>query len=544
MGGGRCNGRPTSLTLLSDCVQCLGLRSPVYEQYIKASFALALGFVVFFVRMLLNFEQNMTGKGQIKITVVPLLACLVSGMVVTNYRNGRRADDFGNMCKSIAPYVYCSFFTLVGASINFESTKLPVAVTIALIRVVGVVFGSYMGGFLAREPFERTKLSPMNYITQAGVALGFAEELRTRSTEVDSWLSEFGELGDDIYTIIAMIVVVNQLIGPPLYKLALRISGDAFIDRIGGAELITCEGQTPQVHIKRVSWEVRAGMGGSRVSAIVPGRSTNKLANRFDESQLPPLLGDPMTTGPASSMPFICMLEDDAANYEACKIAQRMYGVRRCIVQQIDPSWKSKFDAIGGLVLDPDAIVVEKLQQFLGSAQSASMLLHNDRACEVMRVFVDQASAGLAISQCGLPKDVQVLELRRRQAAIVPRAFTRLQFEDELVLCGRSASLGDVTAIKKGRVALILTQTQHGLGSRKMSSSNRLWGGMPAGETTVVYTVSPFEDEVVLADVQLPAQERSQRVERSKRAVANESGLPPNGYPRRQTPKLPLEARV
>lgn len=439
--------------------QYLRLRSPMYELYIKAALALSLGFGAFVVRMMLNFVQKTAPKTQVKITIIPLLSCLFAGVVVTNFRKEKRADDFGKICKSIAPYVYCSFFTLVGASINFQTSRLPVAITVAMIRITGVVVGAYSGGLLAREPFKRTKLSPMNYITQAGVALGFAEELKTRSRDTDSWLFEYGELGNDIYTIIAMVVVTNQLIGPPLYKLALRLSGDAFIDRIGGAELITCEGQTPQIQIKKVSWEVRAGVGGSRVAAIVPGRSTNKLSRRFDEHQLPPLLGDPTPNGPASNMPFICMLEDDAANYEACKLAQRLYGVRRCIVQQNDPSWKSKFNELGGLVLDPDAIVVEPLQQFIGSAQSAAMLLHNDRSCEVVRVFVDQDGAGLTIAQCGLPKDVQVLELRRHKTAIVPRAFTKLLLEDELMLCGRPISLGDVTAIKKGRVAL-LTQVR------------------------------------------------------------------------------------
>ena len=44
------------------------------------------------------------------------------------------------------------------------------------------------------------------------------------------------------------------------------------------------------------------------------------------------------------------MLEDDQSNLDACKLVQSLYGARRCIVQQIDPTWKPAFNDIGGLV--------------------------------------------------------------------------------------------------------------------------------------------------------------------------------------------------
>ncbi|KAL1530861.1 hypothetical protein AB1Y20_001755 [Prymnesium parvum] len=503
----------------------LKIRSPLIELYIKAALALALGFAVFFLRMLLNFAQKSYGRHEMKITIVPLLSCLVSGVVVTNFRKCKRADEFSRICKSIAPYVYCSFFTLVGATIDFEAERLPIAGLLGTLRVIGVIIGSYSGGALAREPSRRTKLSPMNYVTQAGVALGFAEEIRARASESDSWLFNYGELGDYIYTVVAMVVVCNQLIGPPLYKLALRLSGDAFIDRIGGTTLITVEGQTPQIQIKKVAWEVRAGPGGSRVAQIVPGRESTKLCRHFDEYQLPPLLGEPSANKSVASFPFICMLEDDQANYEACKLAQRLYGTRRCIVQQNDLHWKAKFNELGGLVLDPDAIVVEPLQQFLGSAQSPAMVLHNDPKCEVVRVFIDQSCAGLTIAQCGLPKEVQVLEVRRMKTAIVPRAFTKVLYDDELMLCGRPSSLADVTAIKKGRVTLLMSpplgwasSSRLGAGpthrnssaltrsleqmNRKFHSLSTRWFGPgitgPLEDTTALYQVSAFEDEFAL----------------------------------------------
>lgn len=434
-------------------------------------------------------DNKPEAEAKVKLTIVPLLTCLAAGVTVTNFRKCKRADAFARMCKSVAPYVYSTFFTLVGASIDFQADRLGIAITLVVMRIIGVVIGAHLGGFLAREPFSRTRLAPLNFITQAGVALGFAEEVRSRASQSSSWLYNYPGLGEYVFNVVAMAVVCNQLIGPPAYKLALRWSGDAFVDRIGGAQLVTVEGQSPQIRIKKLpAWEVRAGIGGSRVAKIVPGEGPRKLCRSFDENQLPPLLGDPGVGGPASNYPFVCMLEDDAANFEACKLAQRLYGVRRCIVQQIDPAWKAKFNEIGGLVLDPDAIVIEPLTQLLSSAQSANLLLHQDALVEVVRVHVDMKAAGMTLGQCGFPKDVQVLEIRRKAGgAIVPRAFTKVMVEDQLLLCGSPSSLADVTAIQKGLVLLV---------PRARGNTARRREAL-VEETTVILEVSPFADDAI-----------------------------------------------
>ena len=59
----------------------------------------------------------------------------------------------------IAPLVFRSFFTLVGATIDFQTQRLGVAGSLASIRIIGVIIGCYSGGTIAREPWQRTKLS-------------------------------------------------------------------------------------------------------------------------------------------------------------------------------------------------------------------------------------------------------------------------------------------------------------------------------------------------------------------------------------------------
>ena len=62
-----------------------------------------------------------------KFRVEPLFSCLIGGVVVVNIHNGARAEEWKRMCKAIAPYVYCTFFTLAGGSVKFDPRVLRAA---------------------------------------------------------------------------------------------------------------------------------------------------------------------------------------------------------------------------------------------------------------------------------------------------------------------------------------------------------------------------------------------------------------------------------
>ena len=46
-----------------------------------------------------------------------------------------------------------------------------------LLRFLGIILGSLFAGVAARDTWKATRISWMNYVTQAGVALGFAQEV-------------------------------------------------------------------------------------------------------------------------------------------------------------------------------------------------------------------------------------------------------------------------------------------------------------------------------------------------------------------------------
>ena len=49
---------------------------------------------------------------------------------------------------------------------------------LVLVRFLGVCVGSVLGGVAAREERKHYRIGWMSYVTQAGVALGFAQEVK------------------------------------------------------------------------------------------------------------------------------------------------------------------------------------------------------------------------------------------------------------------------------------------------------------------------------------------------------------------------------
>ena len=96
------------------------------------------------------------------------------------------------------------------------------------------------------------------------------------------------------------------------------------------------------------------------------------------------------------------------------------------------------------------------LDRFVASPQSAIMLLHDDPGADVIKVTITAKEAGICIQDMKLPDDIQVLTIQRGKVPIVPHGHTKLQDTDEIMICGRPNSLASVTAMKKGKVVLVM----------------------------------------------------------------------------------------
>ena len=151
-----------------------------------------------------------------RIFLEPLLMCILASFHVTNYSKAR--PEFLKILEDVSIPVYVAFFTLTGASfsLNVIGQVIGVALILFFIRIVTMIIGAYTGGLLAKDPMKFNHLGWMPYITQAGVALGLATVVA----------NEFPGWGEQFATVIIALIVINQFIGPPLFKWAIFQVGE------------------------------------------------------------------------------------------------------------------------------------------------------------------------------------------------------------------------------------------------------------------------------------------------------------------------------
>lgn len=154
------------------------------------------------------------------ISLEPLLICIMAGYVCSN--KSKHRHRFIGVLQQAGPYVFLPFFTLTGASLDLRVMvqSFGFAALTATVRGICIFVGSSTGHFAGGEKPYRAPanmLMWMSLLTQAGVSLGLASEVGM----------SFPEWGRSFQTAIIAVVLVNQLVGPILFKVAVRKMGEA-----------------------------------------------------------------------------------------------------------------------------------------------------------------------------------------------------------------------------------------------------------------------------------------------------------------------------
>lgn len=150
-----------------------------------------------------------------------LLVCLVAGVFAANRPSERgqgEREELHRALEGVIPFNNTLFFTLVGTSLRLGSlaTTFRVAVLLFAVRLVAIYCGTLAGAWLGGLPSEHRRVAWMGMVTQAGVALGLTKTVQERFPE---WGAEFAAL-------LVSVIVLNQLLGPPMFKAALTAVGE------------------------------------------------------------------------------------------------------------------------------------------------------------------------------------------------------------------------------------------------------------------------------------------------------------------------------
>lgn len=399
--------------------------------YVKTAIILLLGFGVFFFAHWIQAYTHETFH--VELFFEPLLICIIGSFMVTNKSKFR--PEFQFIIHRTGPYIYLAFFTLTGLMISLEVLAKVWLVALALffVRLISMIIGAYIGTTLAKDDPRHRAVGWMPYVTQAGVGLGLAIEV---SAEFPTWGSEFA-------TIIIAVIVLNQLIGPPLFKLALNRVGESHkraaipgFEGFQDAIIFGLEDRSLALarQLKKHDWEVTIATikdpGEFEEDKEIPIKVINGL-NLESLDQLNAKKADAM----------IMMLSDEE-NLKLCEQVYEFIGTRNVVVRLNERKNLKKFHDLGCMIVDPNTAMVSLLDNFVRSPVAASMLLGTEEGQSTIDVELrDRSLHGVALRNLRLPSDLIILSVKRKGQSIISHGYTRLRRKDIVTVVGSPESL-------------------------------------------------------------------------------------------------------
>ena len=187
------------------------------EKYFNSNsnrLSLAIGFVVLTVALsLIKFEV-----GGVQIGFSSLLTCMMMGTIFCNLC--LLSGDLMDKCDGWTSPLFALFFVISGAELELGVFSDIAIVGIGVVYIVFRSLGKYVGAFASSHVMKCdrniVKYLGITLLPQAGVALGMcvtASQLGTTD-------------GSLIRNITLFSVLIYELIGPMLTKMALTAAGD------------------------------------------------------------------------------------------------------------------------------------------------------------------------------------------------------------------------------------------------------------------------------------------------------------------------------
>ncbi len=403
--------------------------------YVKAALMFATGYGMYALSALLRDFH--LGSLTLHIASEPLLVGLVGGFLVANYTPYK--TEFRKVIEDAAPVVFIVFFTLVGLSLELDvlAQVWGIALILLVVRLVGIYFGCFLGSTMAGDAVRQKAILGMTFITQAGVSVGLAKEV---GVEFPAWGNEFA-------TLAIAVVVMNQCIGPPLLKWAIRTAGEAhtraetpMFDGVRDVIIFGVDDQSLSLarQLAAHRWQVKlADLESHRLEPI-----DEPEFDLYHVDSLTPEAFRDLEMGKAEAV--VAMFDDDT-NYTICEIAYEHFGTARLVVRLYNRSQIARFRELGVSIIDPGTALVSLLDHVVRSPTAASLILGEEEDRDVIEILVaNDDLEGVALRDLGFPPDIVILSIRRNHQPIVVHGYTRLAFGDEVTVVGTPESLEDV----------------------------------------------------------------------------------------------------
>lgn len=151
----------------------------------------------------------------------PLLSTMAAGAMLINLN--RRNERTIRSLQPYASIIYAIFFILAGSDLRLkiliQAEVLLLGGMYILARAVGKYGGVYIGALLTKSPSKIKTWLGICMLPQAGVALGLVIVVQNSIAPV---VPEIADNLQIITNVVLFSVFINELIGPPMSRLALQ----------------------------------------------------------------------------------------------------------------------------------------------------------------------------------------------------------------------------------------------------------------------------------------------------------------------------------
>ncbi len=366
----------------------------------------------------------------------PLLICIIASLLVTNFSSYRR--EFQKIISDIVPLVYVAFFTLVGASISLEVViqTWTIALSLFFLRTLTMFIGGWFGGTLAGDPLNFNRIAWMSFVTQAGISLGLITVI----------VGEFPNWGTELGSILIAVVVLNQLVGPPLMKWAIHLVKEDHVRGIhrdhDGPMRALIFGYDHQAlalarQLLQHGWE--ATISTSRKN--IPDHGKESIRMEYH----PEISLESLNKLDAKNANAIIAMKTDDENFRICELAFEHFGTPEIVVRLNQRENMKKFHDLGVLIVEPTTAIVSLMDHFVRSPVATSLVLGMEEDQDTADITVGNPDLhGIALRNLHLPSDILILATYRRGHNIISTGYTRLRKGDVLTIVGSVESIEKV----------------------------------------------------------------------------------------------------
>jgi Kef-type K+ transport system membrane component KefB len=146
----------------------------------------------------------------------PLLTCMMVGATLVNLK--QNSFRVFNLINEFTPPVNLLFFTIAGASLNIKVlfTVGILGIGYIIARASGKYIGATLGAKAVGAEEKIVKYLGMSLLTQGGISIGLSMIVR----------KELPELSSSIITVILFSVLIYEIVGPILAKIAITKAGE------------------------------------------------------------------------------------------------------------------------------------------------------------------------------------------------------------------------------------------------------------------------------------------------------------------------------